>query len=544
MPAHFRLLTLIHLAQSRTLAPSTGTWIASLHDCTPPSRPALHAIHPDCVHCTAIMQRCNNEYPSMSPPNPALAPIVAAPAPILLSPTLAQTTADLLGRVLAVRDLDQQTSPAPSWLWHGYLAPGQLTLLTSQWKSGKTTLLALLLARLQHGGQLLGLPVARAKALVISEESLSIWRPRLEQLNIRDHVHLLCRPFPAQPTLQQWLALMDTAAAMRDNHGTDLVVLDSLAPLLPAHAENSASALLECLTPLQRLATTGMDVLLMHHPAKGKLIAGQAARGSGALAGFVDIIIEMGYYAKPDDLDRRRRLVAFSRHEETPRHLVIELEADGTDYVVLQEGIQAAFGENWQAVLDVLASANSKLTRQEILEQWSPDYDKPDGSTLWRWLNRAVVQGIIRREGKGRPQEPFRYWVPERQQMLRPDGGTWEEMKAWNQRQVAELFERLELPSGAEPAPAVPSAEGAVSPPPEAAAATSTTPLPLESMSPQGPEQAPSPLLPDPQPPQAGGRGAVPPEPPVQLPYPFCDLDPADVPSHIWQQARDAQRKN
>ena len=27
------------------------------------------------------------------------------------------------------------------WLWHGYLAAGQLTLLTSLWKSGKTTLL-------------------------------------------------------------------------------------------------------------------------------------------------------------------------------------------------------------------------------------------------------------------------------------------------------------------------------------------------------------------------------------------------------------------
>jgi hypothetical protein len=28
------------------------------------------------------------------------------------------------------------------WLWHGYLAPGALTLLTSQWKSGKTTLIS------------------------------------------------------------------------------------------------------------------------------------------------------------------------------------------------------------------------------------------------------------------------------------------------------------------------------------------------------------------------------------------------------------------
>src|SRR5262245_49475628 len=29
-----------------------------------------------------------------------------------------------------------------SWLWDGYLAPGLVTLLTAQWKSGKTTLLS------------------------------------------------------------------------------------------------------------------------------------------------------------------------------------------------------------------------------------------------------------------------------------------------------------------------------------------------------------------------------------------------------------------
>jgi hypothetical protein len=42
-------------------------------------------------------------------------------------------------------------------------------------------------------------------------------------------------------------------------------------------------ALLECLTPSQRLTAAGMAVLLPHHPHKGKTVAGQAARGSGAL---------------------------------------------------------------------------------------------------------------------------------------------------------------------------------------------------------------------------------------------------------------------
>jgi hypothetical protein len=356
----------------------------------------------------------------MSPGTPALSVETTCAAPGKASPTRSRAAADLLGRVVAARDLDKQRFSPPTWLCHGFLGPGKVTLLTSQWKSGKTTLVSLLLARLQQGGQLAGLPVTAAKAFVISEESEADWRPRYQHLGIRDNVDLLCRPFTALPTMDQWLALIETAAALHERQGSGLVVIDSLAQFLPAHSENSASALLECLTPLQRLATAGMSVLLPHHPRKGKTMAGQAARGSGALPGFVDIIIEMGYYALPDDLDRRRRLVAFSRHEQTPRHLLIELCADGTDYAVLQSGVEASFGEGWQAGLDVLTAARIKLTRQEIMDRWSNDYAKPDATTLWRWLSRAVAQGIVRQEGTGRPHDPFRYWLPALEEMIRP----------------------------------------------------------------------------------------------------------------------------
>jgi hypothetical protein len=334
------------------------------------------------------------------------------PPPDATRPGLSAIAAGLLGRMVAACDLGKRHVTPPTWLWHGYLGPGKTTLLTSQWKSGKTTLVSLLLARLQQGGQLAGLPVAAAKAFVIFEESEADWRVRFQHLGIRDHVHLLCRPFTAQPSMDQWLALLETAAALYQREQIALVVIDSLAQFLPAHSENSAGALLECLTPLQRLATAGLSVFLPHHPGKGKTLAGQAARGSGALSGFVDILIEMGYYAQPDDLDRRRRLVAFSRYDETPRHLLIELAPDGTDYGVLQSGVEASFGDSWQGVLDVLNAACAKMTRQEILERWSDDYDKPDTTTLWRWLNRALAQGVVRQEGSGRPHDPFRYWLP------------------------------------------------------------------------------------------------------------------------------------
>src|SRR6516225_7966421 len=61
-----------------------------------------------------------------------------------------------------VDSLAAASPEAPDWLWRGCLAPSQLTLLTSLWKSGKTTLLLVLLARMKAGGDLLGMPVRPA----------------------------------------------------------------------------------------------------------------------------------------------------------------------------------------------------------------------------------------------------------------------------------------------------------------------------------------------------------------------------------------------
>jgi hypothetical protein len=37
----------------------------------------------------------------------------------------------------------------------------------------------------------------------------------------------------------------------------------------------------------------------------------------------------------------------------------------------------------------------------------------PAEQTLWRWLDRAVSAGGVRREGAGRRNDPFRYVLPE-----------------------------------------------------------------------------------------------------------------------------------
>src|SRR5262249_13030982 len=157
---------------------------------------------------------------------------------------------------------------------------GKITLLTSQWKSGKTTLLSILLARMAQGGQLAGLPVAAGRAAVLSEEGQDDWAKRCRKLGIGDHVSFFCRPFRARPTLDQWHGLIDAMLALQRQEGLDLLVIDPLAVFLPGNNENTARAMLDCLIPLRDLTRRGVAVLVLHHPTKGVPLAGQAARGS------------------------------------------------------------------------------------------------------------------------------------------------------------------------------------------------------------------------------------------------------------------------
>src|SRR6266571_7224102 len=52
--------------------------------------------------------------------------------------------------------LKAATEPEINWLWHGYLAAGDVTVLTSQLKTGKTTLISVLISKLKKGACLPG----------------------------------------------------------------------------------------------------------------------------------------------------------------------------------------------------------------------------------------------------------------------------------------------------------------------------------------------------------------------------------------------------
>src|SRR5262245_32969877 len=116
--------------------------------------------------------------------------------------------------------------------------------------------------------------------------------------------------------------------------------------------------------------------------------------------------------------DRWRTLRAASRFAEVPAARRIELSPDGTDYAVTAGGDDDSFAAGWAVLRLVLEDAHRKLTRLDVLDEWPDDYPKPGLVVLWRWLERAVADGRVKREGAGRRLNPFRYWLPEKEKEL------------------------------------------------------------------------------------------------------------------------------
>jgi hypothetical protein len=359
-------------------------------------------------------------------------------------PDVARAAAEILKQRVLPSELPGACRNRGPWLWQGYLGPGRMTLLTSQWKSGKTTMVSLLLKRMETGGQLAGLAVAAGRAAVVTEESEGDWELRYHNLHLANNTTLFPLPFKGKPNMVQWRGLVQAMLYLRRQEGLSLVVIDPLSIFMPGNNENSAAAVMDCLLPLRELTAAGLAVLLLHHPRKGPSMAGQSSRGSGALPSHVDTVIEMTWYGHGDQADRRRWLRAYSRYEETRRNLIVELTADGRDYLTHDPAGLETGGECWELLHQVLEDASDRLTQRQIRDEWPEDFRKPDIGTLSRTLQRAVDQGKVRRDGTGRKNDPRRYWLAGKEDDFFPgQGAPAEELERWRQRQNAKWLEVL-----------------------------------------------------------------------------------------------------
>ncbi len=260
--------------------------------------------------------------------------------------------------------LDRDTEQV-EWVIPWYAVLGAITLLIGLAKeTGKTTFVLRAVHSVLTGGTFLGQDVQQGAVVYLTEERPSTFRRALlraglqidEQLRV-----LLWQDAAALP----WPETMKLVAAECRRVGARLLVVDTLPQWagLIGDAENSAGEVLEALVPLQRIAAEGVAIVINVHSRKGGLA--ELARGSSALAGVVDILMQL----RPDARlgDNVRVIEALGRIEETPRERAVELTRKG--YEVLGSASDAREQGAQRGVLDVLPrSADEAVTVDEIVE--------------------------------------------------------------------------------------------------------------------------------------------------------------------------------
>jgi 5S rRNA maturation endonuclease (ribonuclease M5) len=292
--------------------------------------------------------------------------------------------------------------PDPNWLWDGYLSPGAITLLAGRPKVGKTTLLFPLIAALEQGKPFLDRPTFATRVLMLSEErEQTLAEKRQLYLNGADPL-LLMRHERGQ---RRWPELVEQARAYCEECDIGVLVIDTWDKWtgLRGDDESKAGAVIEALEPLMLAAGDGLAVLIVAHQRKAAGRHGEAVRGSNALTGGVDVIIELE--RAPEELGRRMRVLrAESRFTATPEELVGELTEDG-GYVAQGELEEVRREADGRSIADLVEAAPGSTT-EELAEA-----SDVAPATMKHKLKAAHEGGFIARKGTGRKGDAYR-WHP------------------------------------------------------------------------------------------------------------------------------------
>ncbi len=294
------------------------------------------------------------------------------------------------------------------WIWEGFLVEGGMSVCWGLWKLGKTTLIAAFLKAAALGEDFLGHKVVPVKVLVISEESEGLWQRRRDTFGLAANVHIYSRPFLGKPTWREWDQFVAHITYFIQQNGYRVIIIDPIATLSPIVSENEAGEWLKTLMALLKWMQLGVAVLLLHHPRKGDGSEGQAGRGSGALPGFVDIILELRRFVPEQITDPRRTMRGYSRYDETPQEIVIELQNDNT-YKVLGDKADVKASERWVNISSLLPEVGPGMTPQDVLDNWPLSVMKPGLRTVAADLDDAAERKIVYRNGKGVKRDPYRY---------------------------------------------------------------------------------------------------------------------------------------
>lgn len=329
--------------------------------------------------------------------------------------TLADVTRDPMEEVVAqlppiltLADLQEDVETEVEFVLEGLIARGAITLMGSKAKTGKTTwFLHFLRAMYQGQEKFLDLKVRRVPMLLVSEEHRKFrWR-RLAGLPAASPMECICKPFLGRPQPHEWTKFCRNLAAYAACKDVRLLAIDPIANLIPGD-ENSATAMIDFLAPLAAFTQKDIAVFALHHPNKQGGLDIHALRGSGALGGYVDIILMMNRMGG-DPETRCREIAGYGREGlEVPGRLYCTLETNGTGYRRLADRTEALNTGLVPTIHALLLQQGEALTCNEVFKNL-PVEKAASQTVVYNALTKGVGK-FWRRVGEGNRSSPYRYF--------------------------------------------------------------------------------------------------------------------------------------
>lgn len=301
------------------------------------------------------------------------------------------------------------TPDGTAWVAVGYFALGAITELDGKVKAaGKTTFLLDFIACILDGSPFLGQPTMACKVIYVTEQAPGPFREALERAGLLGRGDELRLVFRREIGDVPWPELVATIAADALRDGYAVIVFDTLAKLAGIREENDSGETARAMSPLQDGGHDGLCVIVARHDRKSGGDVGESGRGSSAISGDVDVILQL---RRPEgnQPSTRRVIETLSRYSETPEKVVIDLTDEG--YVLLGDSEAVALADGLRIVSAHLGG------EFEQKESWTVDElvsaTALTRATVQRALGELRHRGDVQESGRGVKGDPHRYSLQE-----------------------------------------------------------------------------------------------------------------------------------
>src|SRR6202162_4741148 len=307
----------------------------------------------------------------------------------------------------SAREVADMTPARVPWVARPWLVEACVTEVDGKIKeAGKTTWLTILGRALLDGRDFLGYPTTKSPVVYLTEQSNTSFREALRRADLLDREDFMILSLH-ETMRMDFRTVMGAAVRKALEIGAKVIVVDTLArwARLRGDMENSAGEGAEAVRPLKEAAANhGLAIIFARHERKAGGPVGDAARGSSAIGGEVDIILSL---RRPAGHDRTvRQILSLSRFDETPENLLIELRPEG--YVALGNPVVAERDEAVEDLLRILPlTEEGAITINEI--KLRTGRSRSDLQRVLALLQRAGR--VVHSPGRGR--SPARYWQVE-----------------------------------------------------------------------------------------------------------------------------------